>query len=93
MRLILRNLGFYLLAFWASLTLNFVLPRFMPGDPVSRMFAQAQGTMQPDQIAQLRKLFGLDHRPCGSSTSATSRASSPATSASPSPASPPRSPT
>jgi hypothetical protein len=34
----------------------------MPGDPVSRMFAQAQGTMQPDQIAQLRKLFGLDNR-------------------------------
>lgn len=62
-RLILRNLGFYLLAFWASITLNFVLPRFMPGDPVSRMFAQAQGTMQPDQIAQLRKLFGLDNRP------------------------------
>ncbi|RVU22903.1 ABC transporter permease [Streptomyces antnestii] len=63
MRLVLRNLGFYLLAFWASLTLNFLLPRFMPGDPVSRMFAQAQGSMRPDQIAQLQKLFGLDHRP------------------------------
>ncbi|MEU2659625.1 ABC transporter permease [Streptomyces sp. NPDC007325] len=63
MRLVLRNLGFYLLAFWASVTLNFLLPRFMPGDPVSRMFAQAQGTMQPEQIAQLRKLFGLDERP------------------------------
>ncbi|MFE1350161.1 ABC transporter permease, partial [Streptomyces sp. NPDC058757] len=63
MRLVLRNLGFYLLAFWASVTLNFLLPRFMPGDPVSRMFAQAQGTMRPEQIAQLQKLFGLDERP------------------------------
>ncbi|ATW52089.1 ABC transporter permease [Streptomyces peucetius] len=63
MRLVLRNLGFYLLAFWVSVTLNFLLPRFMPGDPVSRMFAQAQGAMQPEQIAQLEKLFGLDNRP------------------------------
>ena len=63
MRLILRNLGFYLVAFWASITLNFLLPRFMPGDPVSRMFAQSQGAMQPEQIAQMRKLFGLDDRP------------------------------
>ncbi|MYS91196.1 MULTISPECIES: ABC transporter permease [Streptomyces] len=63
MRLILRNLGFYLLAFWASITINFLLPRFMPGDPVSRMFAQQAGGMQPEQIAQLRKLFGLDDRP------------------------------
>ncbi|WP_309116563.1 ABC transporter permease [Saccharothrix sp.] len=63
MRLILRNLGFYLLAFWVSITLNFLLPRFMPGDPVSRMFARTQGGMQPEQLAQLEKLFGLDDRP------------------------------
>ena len=39
MRFILSRLGFYLVAFWVSVTLNFLLPRFMPGDPVSRMFA------------------------------------------------------
>ncbi|MEG2424708.1 MAG: ABC transporter permease, partial [Glutamicibacter sp.] len=37
MSFLLRRLGFYLLAFWASITLNFLLPRLMPGDPVTRM--------------------------------------------------------
>ncbi|GAA5194601.1 MULTISPECIES: ABC transporter permease [Arthrobacter] len=63
MRFILRRLGFYLIAFWASITLNFLLPRFMPGDPVSRMFARTQGKMQPEQIEALRKMLGVDTRP------------------------------
>lgn len=63
MRFILRRLGFYLIAFWASITLNFLLPRFMPGDPVSRMFARTQGKMQPEQIDALRKMLGVDTRP------------------------------
>jgi peptide/nickel transport system permease protein len=62
-RFVLRRLGFYLLAFWVSVTLNFLLPRFMPGDPVSRMFARSQSRMTPEQITQLQKLFGLDDRP------------------------------
>ena len=63
MRFILRRLGFYLIAFWVSITLNFLLPRFMPGDPVSRMFARSAGQMQPEQIEALRKLLGVDDRP------------------------------
>ncbi|WP_115789027.1 ABC transporter permease [Arthrobacter silvisoli] len=63
MRFILRRLGFYLIAFWVSITLNFLLPRFMPGDPVSRMFARSAGQMQPEQIEALRKLLGVDSRP------------------------------
>ncbi|KNH20390.1 peptide ABC transporter permease [Arthrobacter sp. ZBG10] len=63
MRFILRRLGFYLIAFMASITLNFMLPRFMPGDPVSRMFARSQDRMQPEQIEALRKLLGVDDRP------------------------------
>ena len=46
MRFILQpRLGFYLVAFWVSVTLNFLLPRFMPGDPISRMMSQSQGRM------------------------------------------------
>jgi peptide/nickel transport system permease protein len=60
MRFILHRLGFYLVAFWACVTLNFLLPRFMPGDPISRMMSQSQGRMSPDQVAQLQRLFGLD---------------------------------
>lgn len=63
MRYLLRNLGFYLIAFWTSLTLDFLMPRMMPGDPVSRMLAQSQGELQPDQVTQLRHLLGLDNQP------------------------------
>ncbi|QNE46184.1 ABC transporter permease [Glaciihabitans sp. INWT7] len=63
MRFVLRRFGFYLIAFWASLTLNFLLPRLMPGDPVGRMFAQLAGQLRPDQLQALRRLFGLDNQP------------------------------
>ena len=62
MKFVLRRLGFYLVAFWASVTLNFFLPRFMPGDPISRMMSQSQGRMTPEQVEQLQRLFGLDDR-------------------------------
>lgn len=63
MKFILRRLAFYLVAFWASVTLNFFLPRLMPGDPISRMMSQSQGRMTPEQVEQLQRLFGLDNRP------------------------------
>jgi peptide/nickel transport system permease protein len=52
-----------LAAFWVSITLNFVLPRLMPGDPVSRMVARLQGQIRPDQVEALRASFGLDDAP------------------------------
>jgi len=63
MRFILRRLGFYLVAFWLSITLNFLLPRLMPGDPVSRMLSRSQGQLDPSQIDSLRRLLGVDDRP------------------------------
>jgi peptide/nickel transport system permease protein len=33
MKFLLRRLGFYLLAAWISLSLNFLIPRLAPGDP------------------------------------------------------------
>ena len=57
---LLRRLGFYLLAAWASLTLAFVLPRLMPGDPATVLFARFQGKLRPEAIAALRGVFGLD---------------------------------
>lgn len=65
MSYMLRRLGFYLVAFWVSITLNFFLPRFMPGDPVSRMVARLQGEIRPEQIEALRESFGLSDAPLG----------------------------
>jgi peptide/nickel transport system permease protein len=58
-----RRFGFYLLAAWASLTLNFFLPRLMPGDPAVAMFARFRGQAQPEQIDAMRKAFGLSDAP------------------------------
>jgi peptide/nickel transport system permease protein len=63
MRYVFRRLGFYLLAAWASLTLNFVIPRLAPGDPASAMFARFEGRVQPEAMAALRAVFGFTDAP------------------------------
>ena len=42
MRYYLRKLVFYLVALWAALTLNFFIPRMLPGDPVDILLAKLQ---------------------------------------------------
>ncbi len=63
MRFILRRLGFYLLAGWAALTLNFFLPRLMPGDPATALFARFRGRLAPEAMDALRETFGLTQAP------------------------------
>ena len=63
MRYILRRLGFYLLAAWVALTLNFFLPRLMPGDPATALFARFRGRLGPEALDALRETFGLTDAP------------------------------
>ncbi len=63
MNYILRRIGFYLIAAWASITLNFLLPRLMPGDPATAVFAAAQGRLSPESIEAMRKAYGLSDDP------------------------------
>jgi peptide/nickel transport system permease protein len=63
MRFILRRLAFYLVAAWASVTMNFFLPRLIPGDPASAIFAGARGQLQPEQFEQIRAALGLSDEP------------------------------
>jgi peptide/nickel transport system permease protein len=63
MQYILRRLGFYALAAWVSLTLNFLIPRLMPGDPASAIFARMRGQLQPEQIQAMREAYGLTDAP------------------------------
>lgn len=62
MRFLLRRLAFYVVTAWAALTINFMIPRLMPGDPVQSVIArfQATGQASPEQTESLRILFGLD---------------------------------
>ncbi|HEU4335465.1 MAG TPA: ABC transporter permease, partial [Candidatus Eisenbacteria bacterium] len=63
MRYLLKRLGFYLVAAWAALTINFFLPRLMPGDPASALFARFRGQLAPEAMQALRETFGLTDAP------------------------------
>ena len=63
MRFILRRIGFYLVAAWFSITLNFLLPRLMPGDPASVIFGRAQGRMTPEALEAMKRSYGLSDDP------------------------------
>ncbi len=63
MRYFLNRLGFLLLSIWAALTLNFVLPRLMPGNPAEIMLAKFQGRMPPNALKAFEIQFGFSHKP------------------------------
>jgi peptide/nickel transport system permease protein len=63
MRFLLRRLGFYLVAAWVALTLNFFLPRLIPGDPATALFARFRGKLAPEAMQALRETFGLSNAP------------------------------
>ena len=60
---ILRRFSFYLIAAFAALTLNFIIPRLMPGDPASIIFARFKGKLKPEAIDAMRQSFGLTNDP------------------------------
>lgn len=59
MSYILRKLGFYVIALWAAATINFAVPRLMPGDPATTIFASMQGRMTPEQLRILKAQLGF----------------------------------
>ncbi|GLW28403.1 ABC transporter permease [Actinoplanes regularis] len=62
MRYLLRKFGFYLVALWAALTVNFFVPRLMPGDPVLILLAKLgqRGPVTPEMRASVEALLGAD---------------------------------
>ena len=56
---LLRRLVFYLLAGFMAVSLNFLIPRMMPGDAASIMFAQFRGKMPIENLQALKQTFGF----------------------------------
>jgi peptide/nickel transport system permease protein len=54
MRYLLRKVVLYVFIAWAAITMNFLIPRLMPGDPVSLLVDRVQGRVDPEAIAALR---------------------------------------
>ena len=64
MHYIVKRLGFYLLAAFVAVTVNFFLPRLTPGDPAQAIFATYGGTLDCQRIAQPpRRLRALRRAP------------------------------
>jgi peptide/nickel transport system permease protein len=61
MRHLLRRTGFYLVALWASITMNFLIPRLAPGDPAALFLARMQGKLPPTALHALEVEFGISH--------------------------------
>jgi peptide/nickel transport system permease protein len=57
-----RKVLIYLLTFWAAVTIDWAIPRFMPGDPIDRLLSRMQA--QPESAEAVRgyytEAFGFD---------------------------------
>ena len=68
MRWFLRRLAFYVFAIWMALTVTFLLPRLMPGNPVGGLLqhlSPSQIQANPGIIATYEKLLGGNHQSIG----------------------------
>lgn len=61
MKYLLRRLGFLLVALWGALTLNFFIPRLMPGNPAEAMMARFHGHINPSALKALEVAFGVNN--------------------------------
>ncbi len=60
----INRLVAYLVTLFLAITLNFFLPRVMPGDPLALVAGNSVRQMGAENIAQLRQTLGMD-RPLG----------------------------
>ena len=60
MRYLLRRLGFFVLTLWAALTLNFFIPRMMPGSPLQALRDRTHNKLSPAALNSLLSQFGFD---------------------------------
>jgi peptide/nickel transport system permease protein len=59
MRHLIRRVGFYLIALWASATVNFFIPRLSPGNPAQALLARMHGRISPAALHALEVQYGV----------------------------------
>jgi peptide/nickel transport system permease protein len=60
MRFVIRRAGFFLLTLWAALTLNFFLPRIMPGNPINNIISKLHN-VTPQQELAIEHALGINN--------------------------------
>jgi len=55
-KFVLKKAGFYLIVIFIALTFVFAIPRFMPGDPATRMLRPPPTGTDPARLAQFNEI-------------------------------------
>ncbi|MGP8208123.1 MAG: ABC transporter permease [Acidimicrobiales bacterium] len=61
MAFIARRLGFYVVTAWIAITVNFFIPRLMPGNPVDLVFNRVRHAISPAALHAFSVAFGVDN--------------------------------
>ncbi|MGB9111347.1 MAG: ABC transporter permease [Acidimicrobiales bacterium] len=61
MRFLARRLGFYIITAWVAITINFFIPRLMPGNPVELVFNRVRRQISPAALRAFTIAFGIDN--------------------------------
>jgi len=59
MTALLRRFGLYLITAWVAITVNFLLPRLMPGNPVQLFIGRISGRVTPQIVHAIELQFGI----------------------------------
>ena len=60
MRFAARRMGFFVITLWAAITLNFLIPRLMPGNAALAMMSRYKGRVNPQALHALEIAFGVN---------------------------------
>ncbi len=61
MKYVANRVGFLLLSIWAAATINFMLPRMMPGNPADALIARYHGALSATALHAIELQFGITH--------------------------------
>lgn len=61
-RYAIRRGTFLLVTLWATITINFFLPRAMPGNPAEAMMAKFHGRLNPAALHAMELAFGITNK-------------------------------
>ena len=62
MRLVLRRIALYVVTAIVAITINFFLPRLLPGNPALAVLGKAQSAESPQAVAALEVQYGVQTR-------------------------------
>lgn len=63
MKQLVKKIGLLVSLIWAAVTLNFLLPHLMPGNPALNLMARMKGRADPQMLHALEIEYGLTNKP------------------------------